>query len=153
MSLKKRKTATASSKESGGNQNNILWLLIYEQEGRDDPERQEFLYSTKEKAVAAVPACMNEFADYGDDWMNGVEGFGKEDEDAYLGFEYFGKDVLKKTNKNGGILLSNTRCDGARNRITVRLKCMQIDLPDSKILREEEPDDPYHDMSTASSYF
>uniref|UniRef100_A0A7S0CH69 Uncharacterized protein n=1 Tax=Proboscia inermis TaxID=420281 RepID=A0A7S0CH69_9STRA len=144
MSLKKRKKATASSKENSGNQNTTFWLLIYEKEGRDCPERQEGLYSTKEKAVAAVPAFMNEFAGCGDDWMGGVEGFGKEDEDVGDGFEYFGEDVLKKTNINGGILLSNTTNECASNRITVRLKCMQIDLPDSNILREEEPGNPYH---------
>ena len=95
------------------------------------------MYSIKEKDIAALPSFFDKFADCGDDWKGDVERFGKEDKDDYLRFEYFGKEVMKKSNTNGGILLTNRNCDGSRHRITVRVKRMLIDLLDSKIEREE----------------
>lgn len=97
------------------------------------------MYSIKEKDIAALPTFIDKFADCGDDWEGGVERFGKEDKDDYLRFEYFGKEEMKKSNTNGGILLTNKNCDGSRHRITVHVKRMLIDLLDSKIEREEAP--------------
>jgi hypothetical protein len=100
-----------------------MWLLIYESTGYEE-EREEILYSTKEKAIAVFPNLMDRFANIGNDWKNGLEGFGQEEEDPYLGFEYFGDDIMTKSNKNGGILLSNANSD-ARPPIAVSIKHMR----------------------------
>jgi hypothetical protein len=58
-------------------------------------------------------------SEFGGDWKNGVEGFGKEDEESYFGFEYFGDSV-----GNDGVLLENDR-----DPCTVQLKRLKLDDP------------------------
>ena len=130
MPPKKRKAATASNSDG----NHTMWLLIYESKGYEE-ERKEVLYSTKEKAISGLPNLMDKFANIGNDWKNGLEGFGQEEEDPYLDFEYFGDDIMTKSNKDGGILLSNANSDDAQPPITVSIKRMLVDPPDSEVGR------------------
>ena len=130
MPPKKRKAATASNSDG----NHTMWLLIYESKGYEE-EREEVLYSTKEKAISGLPNLMDKFANIDNDWRDGLEGFGQEEEDPYLGFEYFGDDIMKKSNKHGGILLSNDYLYGTRHTITVSIKRMLVDPPDSEVGR------------------
>ena len=134
MPPKKRKAATASKSDG----THTMWLLIYASKGcKGGPqeEREEVLYSTKEKAISGLPNLMDKFANIGNDWKNGLEGFGQEEEDPYLDFEYFGDDIMTKSNKDGGILLSNANSDDARPPITVSIKRMLVDPPDSEVGR------------------
>ena len=98
MPPKKRKAATASKSDG----THTMWLLIYASKGcRGGPqeEREEVLYSTKEKAISGLPNLMDKFANIGNDWRDGLKGFGREEADPYLGFEYFGEDIMKKSNQ------------------------------------------------------
>ncbi|OEU06217.1 hypothetical protein FRACYDRAFT_255548 [Fragilariopsis cylindrus CCMP1102] len=117
-----------------------MWLLIYASEGcKGGPqeEREEVLYSTKEKAISGLPNLMDKFADIENDWRDGIEGFGREEEDPYpySRFKYFGDDIIKKSNKDGGILLSNAHSHYASPSITVSIKRMLVDPPDSEVGR------------------
>ncbi|OEU12819.1 hypothetical protein FRACYDRAFT_244094 [Fragilariopsis cylindrus CCMP1102] len=132
MPPKKRKAATASKSDG----THTMWLLIYASKGcRGGPqeEREEVLYSTREKAISGLPNLMDKFANIGNDWRDGLKGFGREEADPYLGFKYFG--ITARRNKDGGILLSNAHKDGARPPITVSIKRMLVDPPDSEVGR------------------
>ena len=136
MPPKKRKAATASKSDGI----HTMWLLIYESKGwKGGPqdEREEVLYSTKEKAISGLPNLMNlmeKFAEIDNDWRDGLEGFGKEEVYTNLGFEYSGDDIMTKSNKDGGILLSNANSEFA-NPVTVSIKRMLVDPPDSEVGR------------------
>ena len=132
MPPKKRKAATASNSDG----NHTMWLVIYESKGYEE-ERKEVLYSTKEKAISGLPNLMDKFANIENDWRDGIEGFGREEEDPYpySRFKYFGDDIIKKSNKDGGILLSNAHWHGVRSPITVSIKRMLVDPPDSEVGR------------------
>ena len=128
MPPKKRKAATASNSDG----NHTMWLLIYESKGYEE-ESEEVLYSTKEKAISGLPNLMDKFANFGNDWKNGLEGFGKEEVYQDLGFEYSGDDIMTKSNKDGGILLSNAHWMAVKSPITVSIKRMLVDPPDSEV--------------------
>jgi hypothetical protein len=118
MPPKKRKTTgktTGKTAGGGGSSPQYIWLLKYDR--RYESITGEALYSTKEKAIAALPHLMKAYTSCGDDWKNGLEGFGLEDEDPYLGFEYFGDSM----GDEGGELLSNQNSD-TRTKETVYLK-------------------------------
>ena len=141
MPPKKRKAATASKSDG----THTMWLLIYASKGcKGGPqeEREEVLYSTKEKAISGLPNLMDKFANLGNDkfafigndWRDGLEEFGQKAEDLYSRFEYFGDDIMTKSNKDGGILLSNANSEFA-NPVTVSIKRMLVDPPDSEVRR------------------
>ena len=134
MPPKKRKAATASKSDG----NHTMWLLIYESKGwKGGPqdEREEVLYSTKEKAISGLPNLMEKFADIDNDWRDGLEGFGKEEVYPDLGFEYSGDDIMTKSSNDGGILLSNAHWMAVKSPITVSIKRMLVDPPDSEVGR------------------
>lgn len=112
-----------------------MWLLQYEQGGYNSESRiPDAIYSTKEKAIAALPHLMDAYAHWGDDWKNGLEGFGKEDDDPYLSFEYF-----KNVRDEGGVLLTNEDSD-CREPVTVYLKRLKIDPPNSEFKDDQGED-------------
>jgi hypothetical protein len=65
---------------------------------------------------------MDRRSQYGSDWRNGLEGFGKEEHRNYLGLECF----VDNLGDEGGDLLTNKRID-SRDTITVSLQRMQVD--------------------------
>jgi hypothetical protein len=128
-------------KATGGGGSMPLFMLLLKYEsggGYNELERHETLYSTKEKAIAGMPHLMDTYAHYGDDWKNGVEGFGKEEEDPYLGFEYFGDSIGDK----GGDVLTNKDSDGS-NTITVSLQRMRVDPPDPPKSKKKVEEDQF----------
>ena len=123
-------------KKAGGGESvpQYMWLLQYEQGGYDHESRiPDAIYSSKEKAIAALPHLMDAYANVGDDWKNGLEGFGKEADDPYLSFEY--TDV----GEEGGVLLTNKDSD-TRNPVTVYLKRLKVDPPNSEIKDDQGED-------------
>ena len=101
----------------------FMWLLQYEEGFYGNTSVVEtLLYSSKERAIEALPSLMDKRSNYGSDWRNGLIGLGKENSNNYLGLEYF----VNKLGEEGGDLLSNERID-SRDTIKVSLKRMQID--------------------------
>ena len=87
-----------------------------------EEESNHVLCSSKEKAIAAMPALMDKCSD-SEDWKNGLKGFGSEDEDNYLAFVYSGDSV-----GDTGVLLSN--CDGDSDESeSIYLSQMEVDPP------------------------
>ena len=137
MPPKKRKT-------TGGGRSapQYIWLLKYESGGgRSEFERYEVLYLTKEKAIAGVPHLMEAYNQHGDDWRNGLEGFGQEEDDPYLQYEYHGDSI----GDNGGVILTNEHSD-FRSSTTVSLKRVRVDPPKSDIKRDDEQDTSDDDL-------
>jgi hypothetical protein len=128
MPPKKRKTADNIQEETG---KTSVWLLTFVYMAGNDRELQVF--SSKERAIAAMPKLMDEHCPHGIDWRNGLKGFGKRNEDNYLHYEYFGDD----TAGNDGVLISNEDSDGY-DRISVYLEELELDPSDAgHELREE----------------
>lgn len=61
------------------------------------------VFSTKARAVAAMPKFMDEHCPHGKDWRNGLKGFGRRKEENYLYYQYFGNEI-----GDDGVLLSKT---------------------------------------------
>jgi hypothetical protein len=118
MPPKKRKGAGV---QEDGVSDQHMWLLTYRCGGKSrDLEEGYAVFSSKEKAIAGLTEFMDKYgSEFGGDWKNGVEGFGKEDEENYFGFEYFGDSV-----GNDGVLLENDR-----DPCTVQLKRLKLDDP------------------------
>ena len=55
--------------------------------------KEHALFSSKTKAIAAAPKMMDKYCNWSPNWRNGMGGFGREDEDNYLNFEYSGDSV------------------------------------------------------------
>lgn len=90
------------------------------------------MFSSKEKAIAGLADVMDNYGSiFGGDWKNGLKGFGKEDEDNYFGFEFFGDSV-----EHDGLLLQND--PESRDPCTVHLKRLKLDDP--KKMEAAQPD-------------
>jgi|AntRauTorckE5430_2_1112549.scaffolds.fasta_scaffold10784_2 hypothetical protein len=128
---KKQKTAIGKSALAAPAQLQFIWLLRYEWccSGHPD-EIKLWIYSTKEKAISAFPKVMAENASLGEDWKNGLEGFGKEDDENYMCFECFADSV--RATEGGGVLLTNKNNDCDDTTITISVERMQVDPPDSR---------------------
>ena len=112
-----------------------MWLLQYEEGFYGNTAVEEsLLYSTRALAVAGLPGLMDGRSQYGSDWRNGLNGFGKEDATNYLGLEHF---VETMDEDGGGDLLTNKRID-SRDTITVSLRRMRVDPSESRPERESK---------------
>ena len=111
-----------------------MWLLQYEWSYYGQTTRARALYSTKEKAIEAFPDLMDTHSRWGDDWKNGLKGFGKEDEDNYVGLDY----LVDEIGDDGGVLLTNTNYDMDSGEINVLLERMQVDPPKEEKCEEEK---------------
>ena len=110
----KKKTATGTKRKAGTDNNagipSRMWLLTLKVEYRGDTSAlHQSLFSSKEKAVAAAPALLDSHCPHGTDWRNGLDGFGREDEDNYLGYEHNSDGVIISNSmgveENGGDLV------------------------------------------------
>jgi|EP00979_Chaetoceros_neogracilis_P005021 hypothetical protein len=141
---KKQKTGSGKSASAAPAQLQFIWLLKYEccGNGNGNPDdNNSRLYSTKEKAIAAFPKVMAVNSPWGEDWKNGLEGFGKEDDDDdYLGFECFADSV--RASNGGGVLLTNENHNCGNETITISVERMQVDPPDPPAQQETTHD--YH---------
>jgi hypothetical protein len=120
-STRKRKTDQGTNRGASAM---FVWLLTYERSDKYDSENniEQAIFSSREKAIAAMPAFMDNISMHGTNWRNGLEGFGRENEDDYLGYEYYG------SRRNQGVLLSaNDEESGANAPVEIRLKRMQVD--------------------------
>ena len=99
MPPKKRKAG-----EGDGVSHQYMWLLTYRCGDESDEKEDGFaVFSSKEKAVAGLADSMDKHCTrFGSDWKNGIGGFGKEDEENYFKFEFFGESLGEE-----GILLGN----------------------------------------------
>ena len=114
---KKAKTTASTPKEQPA-----MWLVIFsEQDMRDKPNLQYALYDSIEKAKAGGILLMDRHSCWGEDWRNGLAGFGQEDKDNYLGFRYYPDDM----GAGGGILVSNDGSNG-RTKVSVSINRMQV---------------------------
>lgn len=136
MPPKKRKVASSGAKSAPSaktKQAPDMWLLTYKCENRWNPPEDVhmLLFSSREKAVAEMPTLVDKLSPWGKDWRNGLPGFGREREDDYLLFEYFGET-------RSGILLKN---DNSENGIS---DCVEVSLHEMKVdpkVEEYEHDD------------
>ena len=145
MPPKKRKTGRSGSKSASTSatpaQPHFMWLLEYKSTGQygEPDDTKASLYSTKEKAIKAFPMLMSVKSPWGDDWKNGMEGFGAEDKDDYLGFECFAKNV--RASNGGGVLLSNENQDGDNETVKISVERMQVDPPDQQVTAHDTDDE------------
>jgi hypothetical protein len=118
MPPKKRK-----AEEGDGVPKQYMWLLMYKYES-DVLEEGYAVFSSKEKAIAGLDDFMGKHGSIlGDDWKHGLKGFGKEDEDDYMAFEYFGDTV----GDEGGVLLENDTEGSGESPCSVHLKRLTVD--------------------------
>ena len=118
---KKRKAEAKTSEELKS-----IWLLKFVNEFTTCEQEQveELVFSTKERAIAAMPKVMDKNCPHGKDWRNGLKGFGRRKEDNYLCYQYFGDTI----GDDGGVLISNDADYGDDDdKISVHLKRLQID--------------------------
>jgi hypothetical protein len=112
----------------------VVWLLIFVHQSNvelrfDDREcygqnrRIQFVFSSKEKAIFAMPEVMDKYCPHGTDWRNGLKGFGRSEYDNYLRYSYFGDSILDE-----GVLIDNTDSDGS-DMVQVSIKMMDVDPP------------------------
>jgi hypothetical protein len=82
-----------------------MWLLMYKYGGESTELDEGYaVFTSKEKAIAGLDDFMGKYGSIlGNDWKNGLEGFGRENEDDYMTFEFFGDSVEDE----GGVLLGN----------------------------------------------
>jgi hypothetical protein len=122
MPPKKRKAAVL---HQDGASHQYMWLLTYRYGYESDEAEGGFaVFSSKEKAIAGLADFMDKHGSiFGGDWKNGLEGFGKEDEDNYFHFDYFGDSVGDE-----GVLLENDT-EGGDTPCAVRLKRLKVDDP------------------------
>jgi hypothetical protein len=122
MPPKKRKAA-----EGNGVSHQYMWLLMYKYGHSSELDEAYAVYSSKEKAIAGLDDFMGRHCSIlGDDWKNGLKGFGKEDEDDYMAFEFFGDSV----GDEGGVLLENDTEAGG-DPCSVHLKRLKVNDPGS----------------------
>lgn len=126
----KKKKAAASKKRKVEDDNDTatttipshMWLLTVVIENRGDtPEQVHGIFSSKEKAIAAMPALLDTHCPHSTDWRNGLEGFGQEDEDNYLEYEYEGGTI-----DEDGVLIGNRAADSS-DVVEVKLQYMAVD--------------------------
>jgi hypothetical protein len=135
MPPKKRKAAGAEG--DGVPRHQYMWLLMYRY-GSQDLEEGYAVFSSKENAIAGLTEFMDKYGSiFGGDWMNGLEGFGKEDEENYFGFEYFGDSV-----GDDGVLLETDTESRDGDPCTVHLKRLKLDDP--KGMEAQIVTNPYH---------
>lgn len=140
MPPKKRKTTKTKPTSS----QQYVWLLQYEWSNYGENATERALYSTKEKAIEAFPDLMDTHSVWGDDWKHGLEGFGKEDEDNYLGFDC----LVDKIGDDGGVLLTNKNSDSS-DMVNVFIKRMQVDPPKEKksqLVEQEQEDTSFGEL-------
>jgi hypothetical protein len=77
-------------------------IFTNDNEGSDVPTTESYLYDSIDKAILAVPSIMDQDSPFGNDWRNGLEEMGVEDEEDYLCFEY-----NPNIGTDGGTVLSN----------------------------------------------
>jgi hypothetical protein len=137
MPPKKRKGAGV---QEDGVSHEYTWLLTYRYGSKlFDLEEGYAVFSSKDNAIAGLEDFMDNYGSaFGGDWKNGVEGFGKEDEENDFGFEYFGDSV-----ENDGVLLENDT--QSRDPCTVHLK--RLKLNDPKGMEAQVVTNPYHTAS------
>jgi hypothetical protein len=118
MPPKKRKAAGDAASDQ------YTWLLTYRYGSKlCDLEEGYAVFSSKENAIAGLEDFMDHYGSaFGGDWVNGLEGFGKEDEENDFGFEYFGDSV-----GDDGVLLENDT--QSRDPCTVHLKRLKLNDP------------------------
>jgi hypothetical protein len=135
MPPKKRKGEEVQ--EDGVVSHQYMWLLTYRYGSKlFDLEEGYAVFSSKDNAIAGLTNFMDTYGSaFGDDWKNGVEGFGKEDEANDFGFEYFGDSV-----ENDGVLLENDT--ESRDPCTVHLKRLKLDDP--KGMETQVVSNPFH---------
>jgi hypothetical protein len=108
---KKRKGATDAS--AGITHQEFAWLLKFERGGGySELITACALYSSKVKALAGFSGFMEKHSSFGDDWKNGLDGFGQEEEDDYLGFIYSGDDI-NDNDDDAQVLITNTDGDSS----------------------------------------
>jgi hypothetical protein len=76
---------------------------------------------------------MDKRCQFGSDWRNGLQGFGKEKDKNYLGLECF----VDNLGDEGGDLLTNKRID-SRDTITISLTRMQVDPLDPPKFKDDK---------------
>lgn len=78
------------------------------------------LFSSKELAIAGLPAFMDKYCIIGTEWRHGLQGFGKEDEES-MNFE-----VLDVGNEGGVLLRNDTESSGEEPEV-VYLRRIKVD--------------------------
>jgi hypothetical protein len=119
-----KKSAKKRKADDGGSATppSCMWLLVYEWGGgHNELITEHALFSSKEKAIAGVGELVDKHSFSGNDWRNGLKGFGREEEDDYMGFEFFGDSIGDE-----GVLLQN---DGESGSVAeaVHLKRLKVD--------------------------
>mmetsp|Transcript_5227 Transcript_5227/g.9960 ORF Transcript_5227/g.9960 Transcript_5227/m.9960 type:complete len:133 (+) Transcript_5227:68-466(+) len=110
----------------------VIWLLIFVHQSNFEftfdggrcsghNRRIQFAFSSKEKAIFAMPEVMDKYCPHGTDWRNGLKGFGRSEYDNYLRYSYFGDSILDE-----GVLLDNTGNTGS-DMVQVSIKMMEVD--------------------------
>lgn len=76
-----------------------------------------------EKAIAAAPALLDLHCPHGTDWRNGLDEFGRGEEEDYLGYEYLG------SNGEDGVIISNRNSSESSDDdvVEVKAKKLQVD--------------------------
>lgn len=99
------------------------------------------LFSSRKKAIDAMPAFLDIHCPHSTDWRNGLKGYGQEDEDDYLGYEF---------KSDGDVAtISNRNCTDASGGDLVEAKVEQV--PVDPII-EAPPEDDYSEV-VASNFF
>lgn len=129
MPPKKRKAAEKKGSDAASSFP-YVWVLTYQSDlvGDDGPKTRLAVFSSKEKAIAGLSDFMDKHGSMlSEDWKNGLPGFGREDEDDYMGFEYCGATV----GDEGALLHNRTSAENAGDCLTE--VCIQrVKLDDAK---------------------
>jgi hypothetical protein len=122
MPPKKRKDV-----EGDGVSHQYMWLLTYKYGGESSELEEGYaVFSSKEKAIAGLADFMGKYGSiFGDDWKNGLGGFGRENEDNYFGFMFYG-DCMEDAE---GVLLENDTEASDDAPCKVHLKRLKVDDP------------------------
>ena len=100
-----------------------MWLVIFDDNngGYEEHTIKYALYDSLQKAAAGGLNLMDANSQWGNDWRNGVDGLGLEDEDNYLGFEYH-----PNLGVSGGVLISNSGSENSSHEVVVRIRPLEV---------------------------
>ena len=110
-----------------------MWLVVYDDNigGFEGVHTIEYcLYDSFEKAKAGALNLMDAMSPWGNDWRNGVEGLGREDEDNYLGFDF----NPELGGSSGEALISNEDSDDS-HKVLVTIKPLKVNPPPLRVER------------------
>ena len=166
----KRKASAQGSRETKAQtkeapakleQVNYAWILTFTHTRHswgktfdDGKDVLPMVFTTKEKAMAAMPKMMDSNRKCGSSWRNGLKGFGRHKNENEYGFKYC-DDLI---GEEGGVLIHNHHSDNSA-KISISLRRVTLDPPDAgfelpqEAEKDEETEDEYNGSKFRKSVF